>query len=399
MKRTVKVTIKCADGETATLDNVILEEIQGGNKQSILSNEKQEVPWKFRIVILVDEKRQSLQDTFDDVGLPVKRALDGLRFSRALSKGGVLRFENLETGQQFAHADIPSGSMPAPEPLLIGILEALEVIQKKTLVHFTSPEGVPEEMVKNIFAVQQIVETGSIEFQPPYRQAATLEQAKDTLERFSKGGATAAFTQYATEWEFNILSQPVPLGPVFVSCKKWNITSKDLEILRKAVRASPLDAMLEIRMTPLDGVKIEAKVPNWMLPEERHEIYNHPYARKTVLNQLIPILFEPAQTSEGGLDVEAFMALLNEAKGETSEQGVPLNPLDNITPEELTTVLEPVIAGITPDEKLKLAVSLCKEGWLPSDDASLLSGIDETKFLDEQDKKRDDKARPAGSEA
>src|SRR2546423_396178 len=30
MKRTVKATIECADGETASLDNIILEEIQGG---------------------------------------------------------------------------------------------------------------------------------------------------------------------------------------------------------------------------------------------------------------------------------------------------------------------------------------------------------------------------------
>jgi hypothetical protein len=396
MKRTVKAIIECADGETASLDNIILEDIQSGNKQAILSNEKQDVPWKFRLVILADEEDQPLQYTFDGAGLPVKRALDGLRFSRVLSKGGFFRFEDVETGEQFARADIAPGAMPAPHPLRIRVLEALEIIQKKTHVRFTSPEDVPEEMVKNIFAVQQIVETGSIEFQPPYSQGATVEQAKETIETFSKAGVTGAFMQYATEWVFNVLGRPVELGPVLVTCEKWDIRPKDLEVLKKAVETSPPDAVLEIRMTPVDGAKVEAKVPNWLPVEEREKVYNHPHARRTVLNQLIPILFDTAKTTDGALDVEAFMALLKDAKGQTSEQGVPLNPLDTITPEELITVLEPVVAGIKPDEKLKLAVSLCKEGWLPSSEASRLGGVDETTFTNERDKKRDDKARPAG---
>lgn len=171
------------------------------------------------MVILADEEDQPLQYTFNDVGLPIKRALDGLRFSQALSKGGSLHFENVETDEQFAHADMASNFMPSPEPLLLRILKALQVIKNKTGVRFISPENVPEKMVQNIFVVQQIVETGSIEFQPPYRQGATLEQAKDTLERFSKEGITGAFTQYATEWVFNILGQPVELGPCLSPAK------------------------------------------------------------------------------------------------------------------------------------------------------------------------------------
>jgi hypothetical protein len=398
MKRTVKATIECADGETASLDNIILEEIQGGNKQAILSNEKQDVPWKFRLVILADEEEQPLQYTFNDVGLPIKRALDGLRFSRALSKGGSLHFENVETGEQFAHADMAPGDMPSPEPLLIRILEALQIIQNKTGVRFTSPENVPEEMVQNIFVVQQIVETGSIEFQLPYRQGATLEQAKDTLERFSKEGVTGAFTQYATEWVFNILGQPVELGQVLVSCEKWHITPEDSEVLRTAIESSPPDAVLEIRMTPVDGAKIEAKVPNWMPPEEREKIYNHPHARRTVLNQLIPLLYEAARTDEGTLDIEVFMNLLSQAQGETSKQGVPLNPLNTVTPE-LAPVLEPLIGGWPLEKKLLLAVRLYKDGRLPLGDAARLGGVDEATFMNEQNKQGgNDKARGAGSD-
>ena len=396
MKRTVKATIECADGETASLDNIILEEIQGGKKQAILSNENQDVPWKFRLTILADEEGQHLQFTFYDVGLPVKQALEGLRFRRALSKGGFLRFEDVKTGEQFARADIEPGTMPALDPFVIRILEALEVIQKKTRVRFTSPEEASEETVKHIFEVEQIVKTGSVEFQPPYRMGATLEGAKEAIEIFSKEGVTGAFTQYATDWVFNILGQEVSLGPVLTTCEKWHVTPEDLEVLRKAVESSPSNAVFEIRMTPVDGAKFEAKLPNWLPLEERGRVYNHPHARRTVLNQLIPVLFETALTDDGTLDAESFIALLNEAKGEKSEQGVPLNPLDTVTPEELITVLEPLVAGLTPDAKFKLAGSLYKGGWLSSVDAARLGGVDETTLIKEKDE--GDKVRGAGSD-
>lgn len=397
MKRVVKVTIECADGETASLDNIILEDIQSGNKQAILSNEKQDVPWKFRLVILADEEEQPLKYTFNDVGLPVKRALDGLRFSQALAKGGSLRFENVETGEQFAHADIAPGVMPSPEPLLIRILEALEVIQKKTHVRFTSPQDVPEEMVKNIFSVRQIVETGRIEFQPPYRQGATIEEAKDTLERFSKEGVTASFMQYADDWVFIVLGQHVSLGPVMVTCGKMNITPDDLEVLRRAIESSTVDAVIEIRMSPVGDLKIEAQLPNWLPAEEGEKIRNHPFARMTSLNHLITLLFESSQTDGGALDVEGFMTLLDDAKGQTSDQGIPLSPLSTATPAELTTAFGLVVVGLQPDEKLKLAVSLFKGGWLPSDEAACLAGVDEATFTKEPSG-GDNKARVAGTD-
>lgn len=53
---------------------------------------------------------------------------------------------------------------------------------------------------------------------------------------------------------------------------------------------------------------------------------------------------------------------ISEAQGETSKQGVPLNPLNTVTPEELAPVLETLIGGLPLEKKLLLAVSLFKEG-------------------------------------
>lgn len=398
-KLIVKVTIECADGEKASLDNILLEDVQSGKERMILSNEKQDVPWKFRLVVVHGELERQFSYTFDDIGVPVKRALEGSLFSRALSKGGLLQLEDVETGERVGRVNLPPGLMPPPPPLLIRILEALVSIQKKTRVRFTSPEEVPEDMVKNIFDVQQIVEIGRVEFQSPYRIGATLEEAKQTLEVFSKEGVTGSFAQYPPEWVFNILGQPVSVGPVLVTCEKWHVTREDLEDLRKAVEHSPPDAVFELRMTPVDGAKVEARLPNWLPPEERERVYNHQQARRSILSQLMPILFETAQTTDGALDVEVFMALLNEAKGQKSEQGVPLNPLDTVTPEELMAVLVPLVAGRNPDERLKLSVRLYKEGWLPSGEAARIGGVDEATFMKELDENGGSgKARGAGSD-
>lgn len=380
-KYLLKVTIECADGETASLDNIILEDIQSGNERAILSNENQDIPWKFRMVIQSGIVEKSVDYTFNDVGLPVKRALEGLLFSRALSKGGFLRFENVETGEQFAYADIPPNIMPTPEPLLVRILEALDVIQKKTGILFNSPQDVPEAMVKNIFDVEQIVKTGSVEFQPPYRHGATLEQAKEILERFSKDGVTTSLTQYADDWIFNVLGQSVSLGPVLVTCEKMNINPEDLEALSKSIETNPTDAVIEIRMTPTDDRKIDVNVPNWLSDEESEKIRNHPYAREIALKSIINLIFSAAH-EEGFFDVEEFMNLLDDAKGQTNDQGIALNPLSTITTEEASTVIEPLIAELKDGEKLKLIMRLFNNGWLPSDEAARLAGLGERAFFD-----------------
>jgi hypothetical protein len=379
MKRTVKVTVECADGETASLDNIILEDVQSGTKQAILSNENQDVPWKFRMIIKADEDESSVNFTFNDVGLPVKRALEGLRFSRALSKGGLLRLENVETGEQLAHADLTPGAMPTPNPLLVRVLEALDLIQRKTGYRFTSPQDVPESMVQNIFAVEQILQTGRIEFNPPYVLTAIREQAKDTLERISKG-LTGSITQYADDWVFVILGQHVSLGPVLVTCEKMTITPADAVVLKKAIESSRADAVIEVPMTPVLGEKIEAKLPNWLPAEEAEAIRNHPFARMVSLKHLISLLVESAQINRAALDLKEFMALLNEAKGQTSEQGTPLNPLSTASPKELIEAFEPVVDGLQPKDRLRLARNLFKEGWLPLEGAARLSDVDEATF-------------------
>ncbi|MCA1576386.1 MAG: SIR2 family protein [Acidobacteria bacterium] len=375
-KKTVKVTIECADGEIAFLDNVILEDVQSGNKQGILSNENQDVPWKFRIAITFGKIERDFNFTFDDVGLPVKRALEGLRFSRALSKGGFLRFDDAETGKQWSHGDLPAGLMPAPNPLLIRMLEALELIQRKCGVLFTSPVEVPEGMVNNIFVVEQIIQTGKIEPTPPVWVRGDTEQVRDLLKNIHQG-LTVKFAEYADDWVFIVLGQHISLGPVLVACEKLTIGTQDQELLMNTIKSNAPPALIEIPLTPAPGEKIEAKLPNWLPIEEAREILNLPLARSTSLKNLIALLLESSKGSNGALDIEEFFALLHDSKGQLSERGLPLSPLSTATSAELLEAFRPELASLSKDEKQRLGRKLVDGGWLSELDAGFIADEDE----------------------
>lgn len=386
---TVKAIIECADGETASLDNIVLENVQGGDKQMILSNEKQDVPWKFQQIVKFDEDESNIKFTLNDVGQPVKRALECLRFRRALSKGGLFRFESVETGAQLSHAEFAAGVMPAPDELLIRVLEALEFVQKKTGVLFTSPQNVSRAEVENIFAVEQIIQTGRIGLNPPSVTYTNSEEAKNDVERFSSG-ATLSLMQYSDEWVFIVLGKYVFLGPVLVACEKMIITPEGLEVLRKAIENGlSEDKPIEVQLTPVHGEVLEAKVLYWLPAEEAEEICNLPYVKTTALNNFVKLLANAAKLDAGTLNIEEFMNLLEKAKGETSDQRVPLIRLSSATVEELSKAFEPVAAELKPEEKMEFAVSLLKGGWLPSGEAARLTGVDEAILIDEQRKQEE----------
>lgn len=379
----VKVTIECEDGETATLDNILLENVQSGSEQMILSNEHQDVPWKFKQVIREKEDEASFTFTFNDIGLPVKRALDGLSFSRALARGGVLRIESLNTGSQLAHAQIVPGTFESPDPHLTEVLEALLLIQKKTRATFTSPENVSIEEANAIFSAVQVLKTGTIEFKPePYINSTNVEQARDALNRFA-GEETISISQYLEEWVSPILNQEVELGPVLITCERFYITPEDLDTLREAVNVASPGEMIKLRFTPVPGVKLEAKFLNWLPADEVERVRKMPFVRITSLKNLVGMLFETAYQEPVPFDVDLFMDLLAEAREQKSAEGKPLNFLSSATPEELYVTFEPFLARIATNDKFRLAAKLSEQKWLSTNEVARLIGMDETAFVQE----------------
>ena len=279
---------------------------------------------------------------------------------------------------------------------MIRVLEALEFIQKKTGVLFTAPPTVSHAEAENVFAVERILQTGRIDLNPHSVQYTKTEEAKADAELFSSG-ATLAVTKTADEWAFDIFGKRVFLGPVLVSCEKMVIAPEDLEALRKAAEEGlSEDKPVEVRMIPSPGEVLEAKLLNWLPAEEAEEIRGLLYEETTSLSKLIELLAESAKQDTDSLNIEEFMSLLDAAKGQTSDQGVPLNRLGSTTAEELGKAFEPVMAELKPDERLSLAISLVEKRWLPSGEATRLAGVDEPTLINEQSKQQ---SRPKAKHA
>ena len=363
-KLIVNVVIECADAERASLNGIVLENIQGGEEQMILSNEAQDVPWKFRKLIKFTENEITVNFTLEDVGVPIKQALEGLRFQRALAKGGHLHFENVETGVEFSPAEIPPNFMPAPNPLLIKVLESLDFIQKKTHVLFSSPMNVSEAEVENIFMIEQILRTGRIEQDFALLSFNSYTGSSDQLERFS-----TSFMSYTDDQTMLILGKRVFLGPALTFGDKLTIHPEDVEAFREAVDKNAVNENNPVlaRMVPASGTTLEVKFPSWLPRHETDEIGKSPLVRKAVFNRLVKTLFDASQSETGVPDLETFLNLLDEAKAVDSKS-VFLS-LSSATADELVTAFKNLLPQINDDDRSRYIDGLVHNGWLPSRDA------------------------------
>jgi hypothetical protein len=363
-KLMVNAVIECADGERASLNTIVLENIQGGDEQMIVSNEAQNVPWKFSQFLNFVNHEATLDFTLNEVGAPIKQALEGLRFQRALAKGGRFHFENTETGAEFSPAEVPPTSMPAPDPLLIKVLESLEFIQKKTHVLFSSPMNVSEAEVDNIFAIEQILGTGRINQDFAVLSFTSYKGPADELETFS-----TSFMNYLDDQLMLILGKRVFLGPALTFGDKLSIYPEDLGALRGAINNNTLNPNkpVQVRMVPASGGTLEVKFPTWLPRHEAEEIGSLPVVRKAVFNQLVKTLFDASQSETGVLEINTFLGLLDEAKAVGSE-AVFLS-LSSATGDELVTAFKNLLPNVSDDAKSAYVDGLVNNGWLPSPDA------------------------------
>jgi hypothetical protein len=360
-KLTVNAVIDCTDGEKVSLSGIVLENLQGGDEQMIVSNEAQDVPWKFRQLLNFAKKEGTFDFTVDDVGAPIKQALEGLRFQRALAKGGHFHFENIQTGVEFSPAEIPPNLMPEPDPLLMKVLEALDFIQKKTHVLFLSPVNLLEAEVDNIFAVEQILRTGRINHDFALLNFTSYEGSADELESFS-----TSFTNYLDDQPMQIFGKRVFVGPAITFADKLTISPEDVGALREAIDNNTLNQNkpVLVRMVPASGGTLELKFPLWLPHQEAEEVGSLPVVRKLVFNQLVNTLFHASLSETGGLEINTFLNLLDEAKA-VGNEAVFLS-LGSATSDELVTAFKNLLPHVSDDARSIYVDGLVDNGWLPS---------------------------------
>src|SRR5207245_2693998 len=99
-----------------------------------------------------------------------------------------------------------------------------------------------------------------------------------------------------------------------------HITPEDREQAMKDIEGRSLDEVISVRVTPLDGSKVEAKYIAWLPPAEAEVVRNTPLVRTTSLNNLLTLLFDATVETMGSFDIDEFMKLLAEAKLESTNE-------------------------------------------------------------------------------
>jgi LmbE family N-acetylglucosaminyl deacetylase len=275
----VKFEIECDDGETSSLDYIVLRRVQGGTEETTLSNAEQTlVPWK--ITIAINRKNGTFKFDCDMhySGLNVFQALAGLRFSRAMSKGGHFRMVNLLNGFVGQMTHLAPGMYPSPDPILLELTERLVFIQSKTNTLFTAPErDLSMEEVTEVFDTARIIETGHDTIHVKNMTArGGVEMARNALEGFG-GEPKYLLWQSSEDRVVTMLGVEVSLGPLVMTCNQTIITEEDKEVIRRALESAEAEDApqdIPIRFTPVNDCPVEVRYPRWLPEDEAASLRN-----------------------------------------------------------------------------------------------------------------------------
>jgi len=193
----------------------------------------------------------------------VKRALDGLRFQRAMAKRGVLRIEHLDTGFVLLEGDTGREQVEAPAPAFFDLVEKLEFIQRRTKTILRIPDrDITTEDREAILRTVQKIETGCAEFSAGEWSSLVDRQGAQLL----LDAATSGPFPIRTEWEETekIFDIPIPLGTVVLSCDQVCVKPGDLEALEALIRSGAPGEKITVQLQAVADAAIQAEYPKWL---------------------------------------------------------------------------------------------------------------------------------------
>jgi hypothetical protein len=326
----------------------------------ILSNEHQTVPWRFRQVIRFDESQSQATITIHTVNVPITQAVKALKFCQALSKGGSLKIESVETDMQLSHANIATGAFPTLDGNWIRICEALDLIQKKTGTLFRSPEVVSPEASREIGLVFQILETGRV-MATEFPLDLTRDEAADFLAKVSED-KPLRLTNYADDFVSVVYGTRISLGPAFIACDKMYITPTHVREIERQIQSG--NDTISVSLTPVEGNVLEARFPQWLPKDEASIVLDLPVVREAALKNLVNALFDAAKDSNGSVNVKELVALFDEARKASSEEGILVNPLKTESFEAISAMIKTAASQLEDSVRDKVLEELDRKGWL-----------------------------------
>ncbi len=273
----LKADLKCDDGERISIDYLQFDVIDPDPTKLTFSNENQPVPWKFLLILNLEEGRLQLTWGCHYNNLNVKRELEGLRFQRAMSKGGELSFVHLDSGFRFQKIAITAGVMEMPDKRWMDIVEKLNFIQQKVRIPIHIPnrdEEIQASEIREVFETVQKLETGQafINIQK-WESKVGIQTAKNILAHFESGKPQSFSISFEHDFAV-LLGNQVPLGPVVFTCEQTIMTPEDISELKAATQAVSPSESIPVRFKPVGKTPMIVSYLDWLPLDKRDFIVN-----------------------------------------------------------------------------------------------------------------------------
>jgi hypothetical protein len=270
--RVVDLVVKPTQGDPIAITHVELRATQIGSEQITFASENEFSPWKFLFHMNRTTGEFNLTFSANYAEANVKEELNGLRFQRALSVGGKLRFLDCRTGLSLGEATVPAGVVHAPLEEWLLLLNALSMIQEKAATPLIVRErSLGPDEVATILKVAEIMDTGRLTHHvASFRFRAGLELARNILDRCPPGKAVSV--AHDSEEQVTILGETITLGRVIRMFNAAYLDTTMHEDVLRFVAAGLQEPSLEITFRVTENSPQEIYYVRFMPPEEAREL-------------------------------------------------------------------------------------------------------------------------------
>lgn len=338
-KLNLNLVINSNEGNTAKIENIMLENIKSGTKTSTYNNANQKHPFKVAVAFPVEKGNLEAKVNFsyDPSNTNIKQALEAEKFLSTLSEGGELLFEDPSTGVSFASSEIPPGMVASSKPGGISMLEKLTVIQRKTKVVFPTPLEIMKEEIRPIQEVYYILENGKGTVSFSVQATMDRKAVENILEDKFFGEIVTL-----TEQTYIILGKHVSMGEVYYSCRKMEVSYEEKQRLTKELEDESKDSFNLVLQSAKEPFTT-AYYLNYLSKEDFENIFSDKYFRQHSLKVLVEMLIDSVifEKADNKIHSELLISLFIDAKKQTSRFGTPFNMLGRCSKEELENSLKP----------------------------------------------------------
>ncbi len=259
------VRLVSPDGMVTIQESLKFEMTQVGSEEATIVADASSVPWRWTFKLQWNGQRIDLNWSYDLLGAPVRRALDAVRFARALAIGGRLEFTRADTGQTILGFDIESGKAPAPDPCTIHLLERALMIQEKTGVVLTVPTRELTELdVESVLSTATIVETGTL---TASSSACTFSIPSENLQALIDALRTEGMlqAQFRDTPPVDVFGSRIHLGPSEVTLTNFRATEETLLEMEGVRDASDRPENFSVHLTAEENLQnVHTRYERWV---------------------------------------------------------------------------------------------------------------------------------------